>query len=109
MSGELAAIQVASNKVTRERITLDDSDIRVNRTRGAELVTLLSDESRKAVASIILHGQAEMIPPKTIARQIRPLIGLNQRQTQANVNYRQRVFSQLIDNGLSVTVAAKRA
>ena len=108
----LAAMAQAASKATRGRITIDDSDFRVKdflRTRGAELVTLLSDESRKAVAAIILHGQANMIPPKKIAQQIRPLIGLNARQAQANVNYRERIFNRFIEQGLSATTANQRA
>ena len=108
----LLAIQTAASKVTNGRITIDDSDFRVKdflRTRGAELVTLLSDESRKAVAAIILHGQANMIPPKKIAQQIRPLIGLNARQAQANVNYRERIFNRLVEQGLPANAANSRA
>lgn len=108
----LAAIQTAASKATRGRITIDDSDFRVKdflRTRGAELVTLLSDESKRALAAIILHGQANMIPPKKIAQQIRPLIGLNARQAQANVNYRDRIFNRFVEQGLSATTANQRA
>ncbi len=108
----LLAIQTAASKATRGRITIDDSDFRVKdflRTRGAELVTLLSDESKRAIAAIILHGQANMIPPKKIAQQIRPLIGLNARQAQANANYRERIFNRLVEQGLPVNAANSRA
>ena len=108
----LLAIQTAASKATRGRITIDDSDFRVKdflRTRGAELVTLLSDESKRAIAAIILHGQANMIPPKKIAQQIRPLIGLNARQAQANVNYRERIFNRLVEQGLPANAANSRA
>ena len=107
-----AAIQVAAFDSTRGKIIFDDSDIRVKeflRTHGAELVTQLSEESRRAIAAIILHGQADMFPPKKIAQQIRPLIGLNSRRAQANVNYRQKIFRQLTDSGLSVDAANSRA
>lgn len=108
----LLAIQTAASKATRGRITIDDSDFRVKdflRTRGAELVTLLSDESKRAIAAIILHGQANMIPPKKIAQQIRPLIGLNARQAQANANYRERIFNRLVEQGLPANAANSRA
>ena len=108
----LAAIARASYNSTRGKITIDDSDPRVKeflRTRAADLIRDLSDESRRAIANVILHGQAEHLAPREIARQIRPLIGLNARQAQANVNYRQRVFNRLIDNGLSIDAANKRA
>ena len=42
-----------------------------------------------------------MLTPKQIARQVRPLIGLTARQALANVNYRQKVYQNLIDNGMS--------
>ena len=108
----LAAMQTAALKATLGRITIDDSDFRVKdflRTRGAELVTSLSDESKRAIAAIILHGQANMIPPKKIAQQIRPLIGLNARQAQANANYRERIFNRLVEQGLPANAANSRA
>ena len=108
----LTAIQVAAYNSTRGKITIDDSDVRVKdflHQRAGELITQLSDESKRAVANVILRGQAEHLAPKEIARQIRPLIGLNARQAQANVNYRQRVFNRLIDNGLSIDAANQRA
>ena len=50
-----------------------------------------------------------MIPPKKIAQQIRPLIGLNVRQAQANVNYRERIFNRFVEQGLPATTANQRA
>lgn len=108
----LAAIQAGSFASTRGRITIDDSDVRVKeflRTRGAEFVTQLSDESKRAVANVILFGQSENLKPVDIAKLIRPLIGLNAPQAQANLNYRARVLSKLIDAGLSPAQAAIRA
>lgn len=108
----LLAIQTASEKATRGRITIDDSDPRVKawlQTHGAELINQLSEESKRAIASIILHGQSEQIPPKKIAQQVRPLIGLTTRQALANLNYRQKVFQNLIDSGMSSSTAQARA
>ena len=108
----LAAIQAGSFASTRGRITIDDSDVRVKeflRTRGAEFVTQLSDESKRAVANVILFGQSENLKPVDIAKLIRPLIGLNAPQAQANLNYRARVLNKLIDAGLSPAQAAIRA
>lgn len=108
----LAAIQAGSFASTRGRITIYDSDFRVKeflRTRGAEFVTQLSDESKRAVAAIILRGQSENLRPLDIAKLIRPLIGLNARQADANLNYRAQVLNKLIDAGLSPSRAAIRA
>ena len=107
-----AAMAAAAKKATKGKIILDDSDIDVKnflRTRGGELITVLSEESKKAVAMVILRGQAEKVLPKKIAQQIRPLIGLNQRQAQANMTYRQRVYQNLLASGLPPVTAEARA
>lgn len=98
------AMSRAAGLATRGLITIDDSDPRVKdflRTRAAEFVQGLSGESRKALATILLYGQAERLTPKEIARLVRPLIGLNSRQAQANVAYRQKVFNRLVEGGMS--------
>lgn len=108
----LAAISAAAKKATKGKIILDDSDIDVKnwlKTRGGELITVLSEESKKAVAMVILRGQAEKVLPKKIAQQIRPLIGLNERQAQANMTYRQRVYQNLLASGLPPVTAEARA
>ena len=108
----LSAIQAASHAATRGRITIDDSDPRVKeflRTRAAEFVQELSDESKRAVANVILYGQSERMSYRQIAQLVRPLIGLNSRQAQANVNYRQRIYNKLVDAGLSPSTADARA
>ena len=108
----LAAIAQASHVATGGRITIDDSDIRVKeflRTRAAELVTQLSAESKRAVANVILFGQSEHLAPRDIAKLVRPLIGLNARQAEANAVYRRRLFERLTGQGLSATTANQRA
>ena len=107
-----AAITAASAKATKGKVVLDDSDEYVKawlKTHGAELVTRLSEESKAALAMIILHGQAQRLNPFEIAKQIRPIIGLNQRQAAANVAYREKVYRQLTENGMSAIKAAERA
>ena len=44
-----------------------------------------------------------------MAYQIRPLIGLNERQAIANANYRAKLYRSMIDNGVNPKVAAERA
>lgn len=107
-----AAMTAAAKKATNGKIVLDDSDWYVKawlKTHGGELITQLSEESRRAVAAIILHGQAERMLPRDMAKQVRPLIGLTERQAEANVTYREKVYRQYIENGVRTSVAAERA
>jgi len=46
--------------------------------------------------------------PRDIAREIRPLIGLTDRQAQANVKYKDTVYQKLLDNGMSESKARER-
>lgn len=55
---------------------------------GAQLVTQVSAETRKAIADLTRRAFAEGIPADQIGRMIRPLIGLTSRQTQAVMNAR---------------------
>lgn len=108
----LKAIEVASRKVTRGKIILSDSDDDVRTwlaTHGAQLVTRLSNESRKAIANVLLKWTTELLQPKVMAQQIRPLIGLNERQTLANANYREKIYQRLLGNGMPPSKAAIRA
>lgn len=107
-----AAIAAASAKATRGLKVLSDSDELVQgwiKSHGGELITMLSEESRKAVMNIILRGQGLGLSPKQTAKELRPLIGLTTQQAEANVNYRQKVYQRYIDGGASHTVAAARA
>ena len=87
----LKALQAAAEKSSRGKIVLSDSDVDVNqwiRTHGAELISNLSTESKRAVANLLLKWQAELLNPRVMAQQIRPLIGLTSRQAMAVENYR---------------------
>ena len=99
-------------KTTGGKVVLSDSDEAVQtwiRARGGELIDSLSKESRLAVMNIILRGQALGDSPRRMAQEIRPLIGLNQRQAQANVTYRERVYQRFIERGLSPSKAAEKS
>ena len=76
---------------------------------GGELITLLSDESRKAISNILLRGQGLRMAPRDIAKDIRPLIGLTDRQAQANLKYKDVVYQKLLDNGMSEAKARERS
>ncbi|MBQ6005354.1 MAG: hypothetical protein IJL14_03790, partial [Selenomonadaceae bacterium] len=102
----------AALKTTGGKVVLSDSDEAVQtwiRARGGELIDSLSKESRLAVMNIILRGQALGDSPRRMAQEIRPLIGLNQRQAQANVTYRERVYQRFIERGLSPSKAAEKS
>ena len=107
-----AAIAEAAKQATRGMIVLSDSHTEVRawiNTHGGELITKLSEESRRAIMNIIERGQGLRMAPRDIAREIRSLIGLTDRQAQANQNYRAKVYQKYLDSGLSETKAAARA
>ena len=107
-----AAIAEASKKATRGMTVLSDSNDYVRgwiNTHGGELITRLSDESRLAIMNVILRGQGLRMAPRDIAKEVRPLIGLNDRQAAANQKYKQEVFQRYLDHGLSESKVAERA
>ena len=107
------AMAAAALKATKGKMILSDSDKDVKdwiRTHGGELISRLSDESKRAIAEIILRAQStNSFNPREIAQQIRPLIGLTTQQANANFNYRQRIYQRYIDNGASQSVASRNA
>ena len=108
----LAAIAAASKKASRGKIILSDTEDWVKAwltNHGAELATRLSDESKKAIANVLLRWQGELLQPKKMAYMIRPLIGLNERQAAANANYRAKLYRRLISDGVNPALAEQRA
>ena len=107
------AIAAAALKSTKGKIILSDSDVDVKnwlRSHGGELITNLSRESQKAIAQVILLAQStNLYNPREIAQQVRPLIGLSSQQTQANFNYRQKIYQRYLERGASQTVANRNA
>ena len=107
-----AAFAAAAQKVTRGKIIFTDSDDDVRawlKTRGGELISLLSDESKRAIANVILHAQEHLMNPRKIAQQIRPLIGLNTAQAEANFKYRMKIYQRYLERGASESTAARQA
>ena len=107
-----AAIAEASKKATRGMTVLSDSNDYVRgwiNTHGGELITRLSDESRLAVMNVILRGQGLRMAPRDIAKEVRPLIGLNDRQAAANQRYKQEILQRYLERGMSESKAAERA
>ena len=106
-----AAICAAAKKSSRGKIILSDSEEWVKAwvtVHGAELATRLSDESKKAIANVLLKWQGELLQPSKMAQQIRPLIGLNERQAIANANYRTKVYQKYLES-MTPAKAAERA
>lgn len=54
---------------------------------GAELVTQVGDETKLAIRSIVLEGMQTGFPPRDMARRIKPLIGLTDRDARAVMRY----------------------
>mgnify|MGYP002623756584 CR=1 FL=1 len=107
----LKALAEASRKASRGKIILSDSEDWVKawlNFRGGELITNLTAESKKAVANVLLKWQAEKLNPAVMAQQIRPLIGLNERQVLANAAYREKLYNKLLEK-LPPSKAALRA
>lgn len=106
------AITAASRKATAGKVVLYDSNDYVRawiETHGGELITQLSRESQKAVAMVILLGQSNRMASRDIAKQVRPLIGLNERQAAANLNYREKVYNKYREQGMGEVKARERA
>ena len=62
------------------------------KTHGAELVTNITQEQRKALNAVIAHISGyTAVTPDEAARMIRPVIGLTVPQAVANVRHRQAV------------------
>jgi hypothetical protein len=72
---------------------------------SAQLVTRVSNETRQAIRSLVTQAYEQQIPARDIARSIKPLIGLTERQALAAFNYRQ----ELLQSGLPVDRAGAQA
>ena len=108
----LAAIVAAAKAATKGTIILSDSNDNVRfwmKNRGGELITQISEESRRAIMNLITRGQMLRMAPRDVAKEIRPLIGLTDRQIRANQKYRRKVYETHIAHGMSELKAAAKA
>ncbi len=71
---------------------------------AAKLVTNVAEETRAAIRELVTRGFRNGVPPRELAKQIKPLIGLNRQQARAVENYR----TGLVASGLSRTAAIAR-
>lgn len=79
--------------------------VRAAREYGARLVTRVTQETRRAIRTVVARSFTEGIPPREAARLLKPLIGLTERQGVAALNLRRR----LLDGGASRAEASARA
>ena len=78
-------------------------------TRSARLITAIDDSTRLAIQRIITRSFTDQIPPKQTARLLKNVVGLHPRWANAVYDYSDRIFQQLIDDGLTVAQAYARA
>lgn len=64
------------------------------REHAASMVQGVTFESQEAIASVLSHGFEQGVPVRDMARQIREVVGLNQRQAAALMNRREVLTSQ---------------
>jgi SPP1 gp7 family putative phage head morphogenesis protein len=64
---------------------------------AADMITGISNETRKGIKSVIVRSIREGVAPYDAAREIRSLIGLTEQAAQGAMNYR----DQLSESGLS--------
>jgi hypothetical protein len=63
------------------------------KNQGAKLVTLVSDESRQAIRTIVGAAIETGISPRDTARLIRTVVGLNERQALAVMHFRAKLHA----------------
>jgi len=78
-------------------------------TRSAKLVTAIDDSTRLAIQQIITRSFTNQIPVKQTARLLKNVVGLHPRWANAVYDYNDRIFQQLVDDGLTVAQAYARA
>lgn len=93
-AAELATVHV------NELMSVEVSLARVNplaveaaQEQSARLVTNVTRQTRQAIRTIVATSIQQGIPPRDAARLIRTVVGLNDRQAHALVNYRARLLA----------------
>ena len=78
---------------------------------GGEWITVIQEEQRQAIAAMIERAYSGDFTVDELARAIRPTIGLNTPQANANINYYEHVKESLLENnpGMKEATAEKRA
>ena len=76
---------------------------------GAKWVTAVADEQRQAIGSLLSKGIMGDFTVDELSRAIRPLVGLNHMQAQANLNHYNLVKKGLMEAGMGADAATRRA
>tara|TARA_R110000824_G_scaffold1386_9_gene7074 strand:+ start:3118 stop:4827 length:1710 start_codon:yes stop_codon:yes gene_type:complete len=77
---------------------------RAARKAAATLVSGVSKSTEKSIRNLIIRAIRDGIPPYDAARLIKPMIGLNDMQQAAALNYR----SELVNSGLSQSAVDRK-
>ena len=82
-----------------------DAAVQWAESHAAEFVARMTDQQRKAINTMIRYaGTTEQMTVEQLARHIRPLVGLTEPQTVANMNY----YGTLRENKVPHRQAAKK-
>lgn len=95
-AGQAAAGQLSSQLGADISFTLTNPRaVQWGRTNSARLISEVGESVQASVRELIGRAFTEGIPPRELARLIRDVVGLTERQAQAVVNYRK----ELLDAG----------
>jgi len=83
---------------------LNEKAVQWAATRSAELITVVGNETKAAIRTMVAEAFQEGIPARTLGRLIRPLIGLNERQAKAVVTFGLNLMAE----GVSVAETDER-
>jgi hypothetical protein len=90
-SGEQAARHLTSLGIDMSFNLMDPGASAWARNHAAALVRQVSAETQAAIRNLVVNALETGVPPAELARQIRPLIGLTERQAQAVESFRTRL------------------
>lgn len=76
---------------------------------SGRLIVEIDGATRRAIQQIIAEGFEEGLPPRLMARRIRPLVGLTSRQTRAVRNLRLRLAAEGVSNSAIERAASRYA
>lgn len=104
----------AEPTVAQEPIELDFFTTNPRATNWAaehsgRLIVEIDGATRRAIQQIIADGFEQGLPPRVMARRIRPLVGLTSRQARAVSNLRERLATEGLGRGAIDRAAARYA
>jgi len=79
---------------TKQPMRANALAVRAAENQAAQLVTQVSSQSREAIRQTIIAGQRDGLSPQRMAKQIRSVIGLTERQAKAVDRLRQQLGAQ---------------